>query len=382
MSVADTTERSIHEIGSGLSAIREPLDRARHVPGYVYNSNEILEREKERLFMKDWLMICREEEVETPGDFMTFRPLGEPVVVTRDADGQLHALANVCQHRGVEVASGSGNAQEFLCPYHGWLYDLTGKLVGAPYMKEAEGFDPSTCRLQALQVATWGGFVFICFDDTAPPFEAFAADFIREFSFLQPEQCRLSKKIVLDLDCNWKFLIENVMDMYHAHTLHGQSFGQHTSYDNLKVSLFDRGGVRSDYASGPIAPDGQTLFGKMPWLSDKPDDFALFGYMQPNTYIVCRVDQVRMLITWPIEPGKCQGLMYSLFPKEHFSEPDFWQRADKYHDYLAYVLGEDADMVKSLQRGMGTRAFQPGPMAELEQPIHHVLNAYLDRMFD
>ena len=52
------------------------------------------------------------------------------------------------------------------------------------------------------------------------------------------------------------------------------------------------------------------------------------------------------------------------------------------HDFLAYVLGEDSDMVRSLQRGMGTRAFQPGPLAGLEEAIHHVLNAYLDRMFD
>ena len=381
MSTADTVEMS-SRLSEGLAPMRKPLATARHLPGYVYTSQEVLEREKERLFMTDWLMICREEEVESPGDYMTFRILGEPLLVCRDDDGELHAFANVCLHRGVEVASGSGNTKEFMCPYHGWLYDLTGHLVGAPYMKEAEGFDAAKCRLRPLRLATWGGFVFVCFDEATPPFATFAADFIREYAFLQPERCRLSKKIVLDLDCNWKFLIENVMDMYHAHTLHGQSFGQHTSYDDLKVTLFDRGGLRSDYASGPIAPDGKTLFGKMPWMEDKPDDFALFGYMQPNTYIVCRVDQVRMLITWPTEPGKCQGLMYSLFPQEHFANPDFWDRADKYHTYLAYVLGEDSDMVRSLQRGMEAQAFEPGPLAGLEKAIHHFLNGYLDRMLD
>jgi len=365
----------------GIERMRAPLDRARHVPGSIYTSPDVLAREKEVLFMKDWLMVCREEEVEKPGDFMTFRILGEPVVVTRDQGGTLRAFANVCLHRGVEVAVGAGNTKEFMCPYHGWLYDLEGKLVGAPYMKEAEGFDPRTCRLPPLRLATWGGCIFICFDPATPPFEVAAADWIRELSFLHPERCRLSKKIVLDLDCNWKFLIENVMDMYHAHTLHGASFGKHTSYDGLNVKLFKNGGVRSDYASGPLAPEGKTLFGKLPWLADKPDHFALFSYMQPNTYLVCRVDQVRILITWPEGPGKCRGLMYSLFPKEHFAEPDFWERADKYHAYLAYVLGEDSDMVRSLQRGMTARAFAPGPMAPLEMAIHHFMNAYLDRMF-
>ena len=82
---------------------------------------------------------------------MTFRILDEPIVITRNEAGELGAFANVCRHRGVEVASGQGNTNEFSCPYHGWLYDLDGRLVGAPYMKEAAGFDPKSCRLDSLR---------------------------------------------------------------------------------------------------------------------------------------------------------------------------------------------------------------------------------------
>ena len=125
-------------IEAGLAGIRRPVNQASHVPGDFYISDEVYELEKEKIFMRDWMLVARKEEVATPGDFMTFRLLGEPVVATRDKDGGLNACANVCAHRGVEVATGSGNAAEFSCPYHGWLYDLTGKLIGAPYMNEAE----------------------------------------------------------------------------------------------------------------------------------------------------------------------------------------------------------------------------------------------------
>jgi len=97
--------------------------------------------------MRDWLALGRVDEIENPGDYMTFRVLDEPVIICRDNDGNINAFANVCAHRGVEVANGAGNLQEFSCLYHGWLYDLEGKLIGAPYMKEAEGFDPANCRL-------------------------------------------------------------------------------------------------------------------------------------------------------------------------------------------------------------------------------------------
>ncbi|MCE2482384.1 MAG: Rieske (2Fe-2S) protein [Alphaproteobacteria bacterium] len=121
----------------GLTQSRGELSRARHLPGYVYHSEEIFRLEKQKIFMKDWLAMARVEEFERAGDYRTFRVMGEPVIVCRDGEGAISAFANVCAHRGVEVASGEGNLEEFSCPYHGWLYDLQGKLIGAPYMKEA-----------------------------------------------------------------------------------------------------------------------------------------------------------------------------------------------------------------------------------------------------
>ena len=114
-----------------------PLNEALHVPGFIYNSEEVFALERERLFMKEWVCALRVEQVADPGDYVAMRLMGEPFIICRDKDGNLNAFANVCAHRGVEVASGEGNLEEFSCPYHGWLYDLQGKLIGAPYMKEA-----------------------------------------------------------------------------------------------------------------------------------------------------------------------------------------------------------------------------------------------------
>ena len=111
--------------------------------------------------------------------------------------------------------SGEGNLEEFSCPYHGWLYDLQGKLIGVPYMKEAEGFDPANCRLKPLRLGTWAGWVFINFDEYAESFESSIAWFDDAFGMFQMEDCRFSGKYVTELDCNWKFVNENLMDVYH-----------------------------------------------------------------------------------------------------------------------------------------------------------------------
>ncbi len=353
--------------------------RARHAPGFIYTSPEILAREKQRIFLKDWLYAGRVEEHEKPGDFRSFRVLGEPVAITRDGDG-LNAFANVCAHRGVEVVPDEGNAQVFSCPYHAWSYDLKGRLLGAPLTKEVEGFDFKGCRMPPVRLATWAGNVFVCLDPDTPPFEEAAAAFVEQFAFLRMEDCRMSGKRTLDLDCNWKLAVENFMDMYHVGTLHVRSFGQYTTFDPERFTLLPGGAMRVDYASAPATPTGKTFFGKIPWLAGQPDSFAVSGLLPPNTQIFVRSDQIRILVTWPLAPDKSRVVYYSLFPRDHFDLPDFDKKVGVYHDYIAGVLDEDRAMVQSLQNGISARAFRPGPMAALEKAVHHTLTHYLDRM--
>jgi Rieske 2Fe-2S family protein len=132
-------------VNEGAARTRKTLSQARHLPAHFYTSPEIYEREKERIFQKEWLCMGRVEELDQPGDYLTFRVAGEPVVVCKDADGKLRAFSNVCRHRGTQVAFGESDCgtpfgkgcdRAFSCPYHGWIYDLQGKLINAPHSKE------------------------------------------------------------------------------------------------------------------------------------------------------------------------------------------------------------------------------------------------------
>ncbi|MDO8477396.1 MAG: aromatic ring-hydroxylating dioxygenase subunit alpha [Candidatus Rokubacteria bacterium] len=376
-----STAEHVFEMDGGdpFGPTQAARERARHAPGFIYTSPEILAREKQRIFLKDWLYAGRAEEYERPGDFKSFRVLGEPVAISRDSEG-LNAFANVCAHRGVEVVPGEGNTQVFSCPYHAWSYDLKGQLLGAPLTEDVESFDFKSCRMAPVRLATWAGNVFVCLDPDTPPFEEAAASFIEQFAFLRMEDCGMSGKMTIDLDCNWKLVVENLMDMYHVGTLHVRSFGQYTTADPARFKLLPGGGMRFDYSSAPATPSGKTFFGKIPWLADQPDSFAVTGFLPPNMQIFVRSDQIRILITWPLAPDRSRIVYHSLFPKEHFELRDFNVKVRVYHDYIASVLDEDRSMVQSLQNAMSTRAFQPGPMAGLEKAVHHALTNYLDRI--
>jgi phenylpropionate dioxygenase-like ring-hydroxylating dioxygenase large terminal subunit len=136
-----------------FAALRRPLEEASHAPGWLYSSPDVYRLEVERLFMRRWLFVGREEELPHPGDYFTLRVAGEPIVIARDADGVLRAFRNMCVHRGVEVAQGCGNARVLQCPYHGWTYDLSGRLTGAGYMKDSTGFERDRSGFRAARSA-------------------------------------------------------------------------------------------------------------------------------------------------------------------------------------------------------------------------------------
>ncbi len=366
--------------GRDLAATRRALTQANHAPGYLYAAPELYRREIDSYFMRDWLYVGRVEELSEPGDYMTLRITGEPIVVARNRQGELGAFYNMCAHRGVEVAAGAGNAKSFKCPYHGWVYDLDGRLTGAAYMKESEGFEIPDCRMTPVRFDTWRGNMFVCFDAETPPLEHFVAEFEQDFAFLQMENCRLGNKITLELDCNWKFFHENLMDFYHVGVLHAKSFGAKFSWESDKVALKKNGGISIFYDAGPPTPGAEPLLGKMPWLEDEPISFACTGFLPPNLTIFGRIDCVRPMVAWPLSESRCRVLIYHLFPEEFFDRPDFEETLEVYRDYQVLVLEEDRSMVESMQQAMSSRAYRPGRFSTLEKPIHHYINGHLDRV--
>ena len=366
----------------GIASTRSRLSKAGHAPGAIYCSEDIFQREIATCFMKDWLCVGRVEEVAKPGDYMTMRIAGEPVVITRASDNNLHALYNMCAHRGVEVAHGRGNARVFNCPYHGWTYDLEGKLKGAAYMKESEGFDLSACRLQPIRIDVWRGSIFICFSAETEPFEEFIRPFEDDFAFLHPERCRIGYKLHLEVNCNWKFITENIMDFYHVKVLHAETFGARFSWKEEDVILKEHGGYTLFYKAGPHTPGAEPLLGKMPWLADQDLDFACTGFMRPNCTFFGRIDSVQMVVAWPVAPDRCEADVFRLFPHEFFERPDIDDTLEIYRNYSKQVLEEDRSMMESMQNAMSSPAYVPGRMSTQEKKLHHFLNAYLDRILD
>jgi len=139
-----------------------PLAKARTIPSAWYFNPEIYALECEKVFGNSWLYVVRTEQVKVPGTFLTIEIAGEPILVVRDEKGTLRAFHNACRHKAAQVINEPcGHATKLRCRYHGWTYDLAGKLRGTPEFDGVQDFQKEEMGLPPMAVDTYGPFVFV-----------------------------------------------------------------------------------------------------------------------------------------------------------------------------------------------------------------------------
>ena len=374
-------EPRVHQLlRDPFSAIGREITQANHLPGYIYSSPEVARLEKERIFMRHWLCVAREEEIAQAGDYVTLRIAGEPVVISRNADRKVTAFMNVCLHRGVEIAYGAGNADVFRCPYHSWAYDVEGKLIGAPRIRET-GRDMSGCSLPRVRSAVWQGWVFINFDPSAQAFEDFIRPVEQAAPWYRTGECRIARKLTFDVNCNWKFIAENLLDWYHASVVHAGTFGKYYKLGSepLPATLLPQGASVIQFDNKSRSVDPNLPFPPLPWLSGV-SVFSGKGAIFPNINFWSGMDSLRMWHLWPVSPGQTHAVCYILLPEAAFGVEGFDTKLDQYARYVEQVALEDRGALESLQRGVDSAYFVPGPLSHLELQLQHLLKHYVEVM--
>lgn len=210
----DTAGRHLIDTATGM------IDRS------IFSDQAIFDREMDQVFGKSWLFVGHESQIPNNGDYFLSQAGREPVVVTRDASGDVNVLLNICTHRGMPVCRyDKGNAKRFTCPYHGWTFANTGELSGVPLNSEGYGgkLDRSKWGMIKAQVARYYGSIWATFDESAPSFEDFLGDmawWLREF-MMGPDGEDDGLEVIdgilkNEIPSNWKFGAENAAgDLYH-----------------------------------------------------------------------------------------------------------------------------------------------------------------------
>jgi choline monooxygenase len=358
-----------------------------HLPAEAYTSQLVFDQEREKIFFKDWIVVGRADEIPDVGDYKTVELAGESIVITRDKKGELNAFGNSCRHRGVAVATGSGNTQGFVCPAHAWTYDLTGRLVGVLRGQQLGDFDRANCRLPPVGIGVNSGFIFINLTPGAVSLEEYLdADGFREaVRLFRGDALITADRYSFEVDANWKIAMETLADVYHVEVVHKNSFGKTSNGYKPQTSsnlTLTKHGATKQYSSPTFSPEGEPLFGPMPWLVDHPSGrlLALSFYLRPNFAFFGRCDMIQPTAVYPISPSRCRITVWTCIPKEFASDPDYDRKVKTIADFCRQVNAEDRDLILSLQKGVRSRFYPQGPIHELERIVHHRTKAYAAAM--
>lgn len=200
-----------------------------------YTSKAWHDREVEKVWRKTWQLACRVEELKTVGRHIIYEIVHDSLIVVRTSENEIKAYVNACLHRGTQLRKAGGTVKQFRCPFHGWTWDLDGKLTEIPAEWDFAHVDQKKACLPEAKVGIWGGFVFINLDPDCEPLESYLEILPEHFKAFALEDRYKAVHVAKIMPCNWKLALEAFNETYHVHYVHPQVLSynddENTQYD-------------------------------------------------------------------------------------------------------------------------------------------------------
>jgi len=361
-----------------------------------YTDPEIYQLELDRIVTRNWILAGHASQIPDAGDYLVFSLANESAIIVRGKDGRVRAFANVCRHRGSLVClENRGNKRKFECPYHGWTYDLDGKLIAARSMqgsfnKEEHGLHPVSLKLL-------GGLIFVCFCDDPPSLEGAQRDLAEPMAMFDFENLKVAASKTYPFAANWKLAIENYQECYHCATAHPEYAKMHTlmldpqkrdriqgpmrqrmaacglkdiehdfidtyakpgeqGYGYSRTALFE--GYKTGSRDGEqVAP----LLGELKDYDGGASDFTL----GPFTFFLAYSDHVVGYVFSPVDHKKCQCKIHWFVRKDAVEGKDYDR--DELTWLWDVTTHADEKIIVNNWKGVNSRYYRPGPFSGMER---------------
>ena len=366
--IADKGKQEMHSLNLSDYVPSSDLATAATMPARWYTEPDFLKLEAEKIFYKTWQPVGRLDDLARIGDFFSCEVLDQPLVLVRNNRGELRAFYNVCPHRAAVVAQGRGNRNSLQCKYHGWTYDLDGKLLRAPEFEGVRNWNKDEVCLQPIQVEAWGPWVFVNLDPDAESLSTTYGEIHKEIcsAGFDLEKMRLVERRDYVIDCNWKVYVDNYLEGYHLPIAHPGLFRE-IDYDQYRVDTFR-------YYSKQHAPirdvNAGDLRDRRYVRSGEGEQDALYYWIFPNVMLNVYLDNTSINIIIPLGHDKTLTVF-----EWYFESPGTgagWESMQQIIAFSDEIQQEDIELCEWVQRGLRSKAYDTGRFSVLrENGVHH-----------
>jgi Rieske 2Fe-2S family protein len=374
-----------------------------------YRDPDIYRHDIEQIFLKSWIYVGHQSEIPKVGDWFLFEFDRESVIIVRSAENKINALLNVCRHRGSRVCvESSGCSKRLTCRYHGWTYDLEGRLRAASQM--GESFDKSAIGLKKIHIGMLDGLIFVNFADDPAPFSLVQeglSDCLRPYEL---ENAKVVRRESYPIASNWKLAVENYSECYHCAPAHPEysrghslaipdlrnvelckevmgraaacglsaekvnhmyldapAFGADFSFDRYPLIREHVTGSEDGKALAPLLGDIRDFDGGATDMQVGPVTFALLycDHVVIYRFTPRTLDTTDCDITWLVRGDAVEGKDYNI------------EKLTWLWDVTTHA---DKTIIERNQQGVNSRYYVPGPLSKMEDYTWKFLSWYLETL--
>jgi len=345
------------------------------LPAWTYRDEDFLALERRKIFRPAWHLVCHVSDLAKPGDWRSFKMMGELAIVVRGKDGELRAFHNVCRHRAARLLDGeSGNCGgRITCPYHAWSFALDGRLLAVPFIEEYENFSKADHGLAGIEYEVFAGFVYIRFESGGPALADELDPVAGEMRLYRFEDMQPLGPIRSRIrEVNWKNAGDNYVDALHIRVAHP---GLDSLVRDTYALEVDRGvdkifaNVEAVNSAGSSVQAYRKLLPRVDHLPEERQKMWTYYRLWPSLMFDVYPDQIDFMQFIPVDATTC------ILRDGAYALPD-GRREMKLARYFNQRLNrdvnsEDKGLIERVQAGMGSSSFAAGPLGRNEMCLRN-----------
>lgn len=345
--------------------IHQDIRQAETLPSSFYKDSQVFEEIKEKVFLNSWQFVGGDHLISTNKSVHPFvlldTYLTEPLLLTKDEDGEIHCLSNVCSHRANLVVLESGPAKKLNCMYHGRRFDLKGNFEFMPEFKEAENFPRSCDHLYEFPLRQWGPLLFAGLNPSFD-FQEIIDKMMERVGFLSIDDfvydASLSKEY--DVNAHWALYCDNYLEGFHVPFVH-EALNKVLDYGSYTTEIYDHCNLQVGYADKSTEtfdlPPDHVDFGK--------NVAAYYYWIFPNMMFNFYPWGLSINIVKPIDMNHTKVSFISYVR-------DASKLGRGAGNELDTVEMEDEFVVENVQKGILSNFYKTGRFSpKMEKGVHH-----------
>jgi len=343
------------------------------IPGGRYTDPDFLALEREYLWKRSWLYACHLDQLPEAGSYLLWKKTGSPILIVRGMDGEVRAFYNTCRHRGGPIVKDEQGQVRggFTCGYHGWAYDLEGKLRGMRDRQDFVDLDFSCLGLVTVRCERLGNWVFINEDPEAQPLLESLGPIPGHLEQFDLDSVRHIHSYGLDVNCNVKVLLDAFLEVYHLKSIHKDTVDRFLDHRGTSIMLWPRG--HSLMITPNRRPDwvdpGTKGMVDFPNVTELPVKTNLSFNLYPNLVTPVAGNGMPFLTFWPLTEN-------SMRIECHWFSPD-WGEGERHElwdtriENFHRILLEDTQFAPQIQESVQSPGFRGIRLNYQERRIYH-----------